>query len=156
MACDDGDLCSLPHTLHPRALHRNADKGGIKVCWHYLQGTCHSDSSHWDKGRADMKGIRKITPSQPSLSPRSRFKAPANVIAAANGISGKPEQQAVKLKLQQAFVEQYSGTEQKVCLSSPMCINMQHNALLLFCVCYSESAAALLLVADMSRGCASS
>lgn len=80
-----------------------------------LQGSICVGSASWDKKRADMKGIRKLTPTQPPLSPRSRFRAPANVIAAASGTHSNPEQQAVKLRLQQAFVEQYSGTEQKVC-----------------------------------------
>ena len=79
-----------------------------------LQASALADAGSWDSKRAEMKGIRKITPSQPPHTPRSRFKAPAAVAAAANGSSSEPEQQAVKLKLQQAFVEQYSGTEQKV------------------------------------------
>ena len=61
-----------------------------------------------------MKGIRKITPSQPPSSPRSKYKVPPSVAAAASGSSTTPEQQSVKLKLQQAFLEQYSGAGQQV------------------------------------------
>ena len=89
-----------------------------------LQASIYADTGSWDRKRADMKGIRKITPSQPPSSPRSKYKVPPSVAAAASGSSTTPEQQSVKLKLQQAFLEQYSGAGQQV----------RHSATSLTCV----------------------
>ena len=91
-----------------------------------------------------MKGIRKITPSQPPISPRSKFKVPPAVAAAASGSSTNPEQQPVKLKLQQAFLEQYSGAGQTV----------GHSANSLLCVCecaYHDQSFSLLVYAPVHK-----
>ena len=81
-----------------------------------LQASISAEHGRWDVKKAKLKGMRKITPSQPQgASPRVTARVPPIVAAAAAAgqeDSGQ-ESDPVKLRLQQAFLEQYSPTEVK-------------------------------------------
>ena len=81
-----------------------------------LQASISAEHGRWDVNKAQLKGMRKITPSQPQgASPPVKARVPPNVAAAAaagqedSGQGSNP----VKGRLQQAFLEQYSPTEAK-------------------------------------------
>lgn len=100
----------LLHALHWQILDpgRLSFQGGL-----LLQASISAEHGRWDVKKAKLKGMRKITPSQPQgASPRVKARVPPNVAAAAQEDSGQ-ESDSVKFRLQQAFLEQYSPTEAK-------------------------------------------
>ena len=81
------------------------------------QASISAANGQWDVKKAKLKGVRKITPSQPQgASPRVKTKIPSNVAAAAaagRDMDANKGNDAVKLRLQQVFLEQYSPSDAK-------------------------------------------
>jgi len=80
-----------------------------------VQASISAETAPWDGKRSKLKGIRKIHPSQPpGVSPNIQARIPPAVAAAAGMPShDKRSQDSVKEKLQEAFLEQYSGAGHK-------------------------------------------
>lgn len=99
--------------------------------WALLQASISAEHGRWDVKKAKLKGMRKITPSQPQgASPRVKGRVPPSVAAAAAAgqeDSGK-ESDGVKMRLQQAFLEQYSPTEAKASLCLISCNPVEYTA----------------------------
>lgn len=90
----------------------------VKHCHHCIatvQASISAEAAPWDGKRSKLKGIRKIHPSQPpGVSPNIQARIPLAVAAAAGMPShDKSSQNSVKEKLQEAFLEQYSGAGHK-------------------------------------------
>ncbi|KAL0027923.1 hypothetical protein WJX79_002908 [Trebouxia sp. C0005] len=81
-----------------------------------VQASISAETAPWDGKRLKLKGIRKIHPSQPpGVSPNIQALTPPAVAAAADMPShDNSSQDSVKEKLQEAFLEQYSGAGHKV------------------------------------------
>lgn len=78
-----------------------------------VQASISAGSGSWNGKRSKLKGVRKITPSQPTgVSFKAKAQVPPAVAAVADGTSYGSH--PTKLKLQQAFLEQYSAAEDKV------------------------------------------
>jgi len=80
-----------------------------------VQASISAETAPWDGKRSKLKGIRKIHPSQPpGVSPNIQARIPPAVAAAAHMPShNNSSQDSVKEKLQEAFLEQYSGAGHK-------------------------------------------
>lgn len=81
-----------------------------------LQASISAEHGRWDVKKAKLKGMRKITPSQPQgASPRTKARLPSSVAAAAAAGQDETskESRSVKVQLQQAFLEQYSPSDAK-------------------------------------------
>lgn len=84
------------------------------LCFLSAQASASAEHGQWDGNRLKLKGLRKITPSQPpGVSPRLTAHIPPAIAAAAAAASHTGSSDLVKLKLQQAFLEQYSSEGHK-------------------------------------------
>lgn len=103
----------LLHGLHWQTpgLGKRMSQGAV-----LLQASISAEHGRWDVKKAKLKGMRKITPSQPQgASPHVKARVPPIVAAAAAAGQEDSSQGSdpVKVRLQQAFLEQYSPTEAK-------------------------------------------
>jgi hypothetical protein len=100
-------------------IHMPAVSVAIKYCHHCtanaVQASVSAETAPWDGKRSKLKGVRKIHPSQPpGASLNIQACIPPAVAAAAYMPShDSSSQDSVKEKLQEAFLEQYSGAEHK-------------------------------------------
>ncbi|KAL3158178.1 hypothetical protein ABBQ32_011767 [Trebouxia sp. C0010 RCD-2024] len=81
-----------------------------------IQASTSAEHGHWGVKKAKLKGMRKITPSQPlGATPKLKARLPSNVAAAAAAgqDASSTNDTSVKTRLQQAFLEQYSPADAK-------------------------------------------